>query len=346
MRGTIVKGIAGFYYVKEEGPRQAALPVSWDKQKPEKKAGAEAAGRYGRGKLQAAKELVPGESGLVSGRTSGGFERRIWQCKARGLFKKEGVTPAVGDLVEFELGEGQEDDGLITEILPRKNQFIRPPIANVDCFAVVMAAAHPKPNLAVADKFLVMAEKSGTDVIFCINKVDLAKPEAVERLMAIYAPVYPVVCLSGASGVGVEELKQLMTGKRTALAGPSGVGKSTLLNCLIPGALAETGDVSHKTKRGKHTTRHSELFDLGGKTMIFDTPGFTSFDILEADEEELQHLYPEFLPYLGSCRYDDCRHIKEPDCAVRRAVEEGRICQQRYASYASQLAQIQEKRRY
>lgn len=343
MKGTIVKGIAGFYYVKEEGPQQAALLTSWKQQAFGEGADPSGTKRYGGDFFQAAAELTPEEGSLPSGECSGS---RIWQCKARGIFKKEGLTPAVGDLVEFELGKGQEDDGLITEILPRKNQFIRPPIANVDCFAVVMAAAHPKPNLAVADKFLVMAEKSGTDVIFCINKADLAKPETIERLTAIYAPVYPVVCLNGALGDGIDELKQLMKGKRTALAGPSGVGKSTLLNCLIPGASAETGDVSHKTKRGRHTTRHSELFDLGDGTMIFDTPGFTSFDILEADEEELQHLYPEFVPYLGECRYDDCRHIKEPGCAVRRAVEEGRICRQRYESYAAQLAEIQEKRRY
>lgn len=290
MKGTIVKGIAGFYYVKSQN--------------------------------------------------------QIFQCKARGVFKNQGISPAVGDLVEFETGEGQEDDGLITDIEPRKNQFIRPPIANVDCFAVVMAAAHPKPNLAVADKFLVMAEKSGTDVVFCINKVDLAKASAVEKLREIYGSVYPVVCLSGTTGQGLEELKQRIKGKQTALAGPSGVGKSTILNALIPEAAAETGDISRKTKRGRHTTRHSELFDLGDGTMIFDTPGFTSFDILEADEEELQHLYPEFLPHLGSCRYDNCRHIKEPDCAVRQAVEEGTISRQRYESYVTQLSEIRSRKPY
>lgn len=290
MKGTIVKGIAGFYYVKSQN--------------------------------------------------------QIFQCKARGVFKNQGISPAVGDLVEFETGEGQEDDGLITDIEPRKNQFIRPPIANVDCFAVVMAAAHPKPNLAVADKFLVMAEKSGTDVVFCINKVDLAKASAVEKLREIYGSVYPVVCLSGTAGQGLEELKQRIKGKQTALAGPSGVGKSTILNALIPEAAAETGDISRKTKRGRHTTRHSELFDLGDGTMIFDTPGFTSFDILEADEEELQHLYPEFLPHLGSCRYDNCRHIKEPDCAVRQAVEEGKISRQRYESYVTQLSEIRSRKPY
>ncbi|MCQ4635296.1 ribosome small subunit-dependent GTPase A [Anaerovorax odorimutans] len=290
MKGTIVKGIAGFYYVKS------------------------------------------------------GTE--VYQCKARGVFKKEGITPFVGDQVEFDLGRDEEDDGLIREIGERKNQFVRPPIANVDCFAVVLAAARPKPNLSIADRFLVMAEKSGTDVILCINKIDLAKGKTVSEILEIYRQIYPVVCLSGSTGEGIAELREQMSGKRTALAGPSGVGKSTILNRLIPGAGAETGDISEKTRRGKHTTRHCELFDLGGGTMIFDTPGFTSFDILEADEEELQFLYPEMEPFVGQCRYDNCRHLKEPGCAVRQAVEDGEITPCRYESYKDQLKEIQEKKKY
>lgn len=301
MKGTIVKGIAGFYYVRHEGD--------------------------------------------------------VYQCKARGVFKKDDIKPMVGDFVEFEPGAGEDDDGWITEIYPRRNSFIRPPISNVDCFVIVMAAANPKPNIAVMDKFLVMAEKSHTDIIVCINKTDLAakgkKAEELENLKNVYGAVYPVVTLSGTKGEGIGELKEALAAagsggeashgaKHIALAGPSGVGKSTLLNCLIPHAEAETGDISHKSKRGKHTTRHSELFELGDGLMMFDTPGFTSFDILEADEEELQHLYPEIAPFAGQCRYDNCRHIKEPDCAVREAVEDGRISQQRYDSYVTQLNEIRE----
>ena len=211
---------------------------------------------------------------------------------------------------------------------------------------IVMAAAHPKPNLAVMDKFLVMAEKNHTDIVLCVNKTDLAKGKTLDELKAIYGEVYPMVFVSADKGEGLDELKAMLKGKHVALAGPSGVGKSTILNCLIPGAEAETGSISHKSKRGKHTTRHSELFDLGDGIMLFDTPGFTSFDILEADEDELQHLYPEIAPFAGKCRYDNCRHIKEPECAVRDAVEAGEISQQRYDSYKTQLEEIQQKNRY
>ena len=290
MKGTIVKGIAGFYYVKHED--------------------------------------------------------EVYQCKARGVFKNDGIKPMVGDFATFEEGEGAEDDGWITEIHERKNSFIRPPIANVDCFVIVMAAAQPKPNLAVMDKFMVMAEKSHTDIVLCVNKTDLAKKKTIEQLKDIYGDVYPMVFISADKGEGLEELRSMLKGKHVALAGPSGVGKSTILNCLIPGADAETGTISHKSKRGRHTTRHSELFDLGDGTMLFDTPGFTSFDILEADEDELQHLYPEIAPYAGKCRYDNCRHIKEPECAVRDAVEAGEISQERYDSYKTQLEEIQKKDRY
>ena len=228
---------------------------------------------------------------------------KVYRCKARGIFKERGIKPAVGDNVIVEVIEGN-DDSLITEILPRRNSFIRPFIANVDCFVVVTAVARPAPVLQTLDRFLVMAEKANTDIVICINKCDLGAERSKAELLEIYSPIYPVVCLDSKAGLGFDELKALITGKTSALAGASGVGKSTILNRLIPGAAMETGGISEKSKRGRHTTRHSELFAAEGMpdTMIFDTPGFTSFDILDADEEELQDLYPDIAQYPGYCR--------------------------------------------
>lgn len=288
MAGIIIKGIAGFYYVK-------------------------------------------------CGNT-------VYECKARGVFKKRGLTPAVGDDVLISLTD-EEGKGVIEEILPRKNSFIRPPIANIDCFIVVMAAKNPDPNYPVIDRFLVMAENSGTDIILCVNKSDLADEERLSEIQSIYGNVYDIVFTEAVSGKGVDEIRKRVAGKRAAFAGPSGAGKSTMLNAIIPDAGAETGDISKKTKRGRHTTRHVEIFEIEGGGMIYDTPGFTSFDILEVDEDELDLHYPEMEKYKGQCYYDDCRHIKEPDCAVRRALEEGKISKVRYASYVSQLEEIREKKK-
>lgn len=288
MQGIIVKGIAGFYYVK--------------------------------------------------------VDHRIYQCKARGIFKKEGITPYVGD--EAIIEDTNEGEAIINKILPRKNCFIRPPIANVDCFVIVVAAARPDPNPDIIDKFLVMAEKNRTDIIICLNKMDLIDDKNRRKIEEIYENIYPVVCVCGSTGQGIDELAELMKDKKCALAGPSGAGKSTLLNRLQSRIVVETGDISQKTKRGKHTTRHVELFETDFGALIFDTPGFTSFDILEAEEDELHFLYPEMAALIGGCKYDNCRHIKEPDCCIRDAVNQGIIHPSRYDSYVSQYKEIQEKRKY
>ena len=294
LQGKIIKGIAGFYYVK-----------SGDK---------------------------------------------VYRCKARGIFKERGIRPAVGDSVQVEVIE-DNDDSLITEILPRRNCFIRPFISNVDCFVIVTAVTKPAPILPTIDRFLVMAEKAQTDIVLCINKCDLASEdgsrsqrkaaETKGELLEIYGSVYPVLCLDNKDEGGLQQLTELIRGKTAALAGASGVGKSTILNRLIPKAEMETGHISEKSQRGKHTTRHSELFTLDdSNTMIFDTPGFTSFDILEADEEELHHLYPDIAKYIGHCRYDNCRHMAEPDCGVKEAVDKGLIHPKRYESYKALMEEI------
>ncbi len=312
IEGMIMKGIGGFYYVKPVGcgDRPGAGTVG----------GAAAAAE------------APGVS--------------VYECKARGIFRKERLTPSVGDRVKISLRPEEEGLGMIEEIEPRKNSFIRPPIANVDCLVTVIAAARPAPNLRILDQFLVMAEQKDAEVIICVNKSDLAEDHFLKSMEEIYAPLYPMVYTSGRTGRGVKELKRLMAGRACALSGPSGVGKSTLLNLLVSGITMETGAVSEKTRRGKHTTRHVELFETEDGGMIFDTPGFTSFDILDAEEAELQEYYPEMLPFLGACRYDNCRHLKEPDCAVRKALEAGDIHPSRYESYLAQMKEIRERKKY
>lgn len=268
----------------------------------------------------------------------------VFQARGRGVFKKEGITLAVGDNVELRVLD--DGDGVIESIEPRKNHFIRPPIANIDCFIVVFAAAKPKPNFSVIDRFLIMAEQKGIESVICINKRDLLSENNLAEIKAVYEGVYPVIAVSGKTAEGVAELEQYFAGKRAAFAGPSGVGKSTLTNLLVPQANMETGGISRKTDRGKHTTRHVEIFETAGGGLLFDTPGFTSFDILEAGEDELMNYYPEIAACKGRCRFDDCRHIKEPDCGVRQAVEEGRISKIRYASYLVNMEEIQKRKKY
>lgn len=271
-------------------------------------------------------------------------EDKVYECKARGIFKKKGITPSVGDRVEISLTD--EDKGVIEDILPRRNVFIRPPIANIDCFIIVMAATQPAPNYQVIDRFLVMADLYNTDIIIAVNKTDLASEEMLKEIDEIYGGLYDVIYMSAASGKGVDLLKEKTAGKTAAFAGPSGVGKSTILNALLPGVNVQTGSVSEKTRRGKHTTRHVEIFEREDGGMIYDTPGFTSFDIQEAEEGQLDLHYPEMAPLKGSCYFDNCRHISEPSCAVRQALEEGKIHPVRYNSYVAQIQQMRDNKKY
>jgi ribosome biogenesis GTPase len=283
--------------------------------------------------------ITKGIGGFYTVRPSGGARGASYSCRARGIFKKDGLTPTVGDFVEFEALDAE--DGVINAILPRRNLFIRPPIANADLFIVMIAAARPAPNLAIVDKLLVSAEMAGAEALICVNKTELIAREKLRRVTEIYEGLYPLIAISCAEGTGLAQLPPLLAGRKSALAGPSGAGKSTLINALRGGAELETGAVSDRTMRGRHTTRHVELFDTDGGGMIFDTPGFSSFTVFGAEAGALASYYPEMRERLGACRFDDCRHLKEPGCAVRDALSEGRIAASRYASYAMQQQEIE-----
>lgn len=270
----------------------------------------------------------------------------IIEAKGRGIFKKDGITLAVGDRVELEIIDEAGRKGVINSIYPRKNQFIRPPIVNVDTFVVVFAASKPKPNLVLVDKFLVMAEMHGVEAVICINKSDLVSRDELDEYRNVYDGIYPVIAVSARTGEGMDELKKAISGKTAAFAGPSGVGKSTITNALVPHANMETGSISEKTKRGRHTTRHAEIFKAEGGGRIFDTPGFTSFEIMEADEDSLMHYYPDIEHFSEDCYYDNCRHLKEPQCAVREALKEGKIHRLRYESYSANMEEIKNRRKY
>ena len=270
----------------------------------------------------------------------------VYAARARGVFKKEGITPLVGDEVEFDITHEDEVEAFVTKVLPRKNSFIRPPIANVDLLCIVVSAGRPAPAPAIIDKLLVMAEEADTEAMLIINKIDAAKEETLSMLEEIYSGIYPLMKISAKTGEGREDLLAALAGKNAAFCGASGVGKSTLVNMLRPASEAQTGDLSAKTGRGKNTTRHVETFGLGNGGTVFDTPGFTSFEIPGKEEADLQFMFPEMRPYIGKCRFDNCRHLKEPGCAVTEAVEEGKISRSRYESYTAQLADIRENNSY
>lgn len=273
----------------------------------------------------------------------------IYECKAKGIFRNQRVKPLVGDNVEMEILSEEEKTGNVVGILPRTSELIRPAVANVDQALVIFAAAKPRPNLSLLDRFLIMMERQHVQTIICFNKKDQASEEELSRLSRIYGGSgYRLVFLSAIQGEGLEEIREILRGHTTTVAGPSGVGKSTLINLLVPDAGMETGKISEKIDRGKHTTRHSELFRMEADSYIFDTPGFSSLELGNMEKEELRHDFPEFREYEGSCRFQGCIHGKEPGCAVKAAVEAGKISRERYESYVTLFQELQdkEKRRY
>ena len=274
-------------------------------------------------------------------------ESGVYECKAKGVFRKEKIKPLVGDNVRIEILDEENKTGNIVEIFPRKNELIRPAVANIDQALVVFAVTKPTPHFNLLDRFLVMMERKEIPVVLCFNKKDIATSPEIAELEAIYEKCgYPIVFTSALEQENIEEIRRLLLKKTTAIAGPSGVGKSSLINLLQNQVQMETGTISRKIERGKHTTRHSELIAVDADSYIMDTPGFSTLYVNDFEKEELKYYFREFASYEGQCRFQGCDHVHEPGCAVKEALEEGKIHPIRYKNYLEMYTELKEKKRY
>lgn len=271
----------------------------------------------------------------------------IYECKAKGVFRNRKIKPLVGDNVEFSILDKEEREGNIDAILPRANALIRPAVANVDQALVVFAITHPEPNLNLLDRFLVMMGIQDVPVIICFNKVDLGDDALVERYRAVYERAgYEVHFISTYEDTGMDGMRKILRGKTSVLAGPSGVGKSSMTNSIQPKAAMETADISRKIERGRHTTRHSELFYVEEDTYMMDTPGFSSMFIDSLEPGELKGYFPEFTQYEEGCRFLGCVHVGEKVCGVKDALRNGELSRSRYDNYILMYEDLKNKRRY
>ena len=271
----------------------------------------------------------------------------IYECKAKGVFRKNNEKPLVGDNVEISVLDNGKRLGNVDRILPRKNDLIRPAVANVDQALVIFAADKPKPNFNLLDRFLLMMEQKEIPTVICFNKKDLITEEEMAELANVYKGTgHPVYFMSAANQEGIEEVKSCLMGKTSTVAGPSGVGKSSFINLLQSDVRMETGSISEKIERGKHTTRHSELITLQDDSYILDTPGFSSLAVFDLEKEDIKWYYPEFDNIEGQCRFLGCNHMSEPDCVIKQAVENGEISRVRYENYKQIYEECSNRKKY
>lgn len=259
---------------------------------------------------------------------------KVYKCLARGKFKKEKISPLVGDEVEFTITNSEKQEGVIEQILPRKNELKRPKMANLTQLILVVSMKMPSPDLLLLDKQLVFAEFMGLKATIVLNKVDLEDKEEIDRIAKLYEDIgYKIIQTNAKEGIKVEEITALLEGETTAFAGNSGVGKSTLINSIFEQELTQEGDISDKNQRGKNTTTSTTLYKYKENSYIADTPGFSTFEINEIPKEDLCYYFVEFVPYLDKCEFQGCSHIKEENCGVKEALEAGKISSQRYENY-------------
>ena len=274
-------------------------------------------------------------------------ETGIYECKAKGIFRNQKIKPLVGDDVEIVVLDEEKKIGNVEKILPRTRELIRPAVANIDMALVIFAAAKPDPNFNLLDRFLCMMEYQKVPVTICFNKCDLVTEEQREVLRKIYKLAgYELLFTSAKTQENVEKLKSVLQGKMTAVAGPSGVGKYSLINDLQDAVQMQTGGISDKIERGKHTTRHLALFAIDENSYIMDTPGFSSLYVNDYEKEDLKYFFPEFRKYEGMCKFNGCDHVHEPGCAVKAALEEDKIHKIRYQNYIEMYEELKNKRRY
>ena len=281
--------------------------------------------------------ITKGIGGFYYVKTSEG----IVECKPRGIFRKQKITPVAGDVVTLETENGA---AVIAGIAPRRNVFVRPPMANLDVLFLVASTTQPTPSTLVLDKLSAIAVDKGVQPVIVCTKCDLAEAEFLRS--AYEKSTLPFIRIDYATGEGLDDIKHWINGRLCAFCGNSGVGKSTLINRICPQASMETGEISRKIDRGKHTTRHSELFYVEEDTYLMDTPGFSSLMLPEMEKEDLQNYFPDFPPFEPFCRFQGCLHDKEPDCGIKEALAEGKISERRYQSYLEMLEELKDRRKY